>query len=260
MPPPGVEVIAQHRDPNRDDGLFWPLSEPTDSALAAQDFDAIICLAGVTPGPGADLSQNARLAEVVLEAAHQAGIPRVILASSSAVYGAGDGTPFAETDATAPVNAYGEAKIAMEAACTPWRTAGLEVCCLRIGNVAGADALLLNVARAQDGAPLAIDCFEDGRGPVRSYIGAGTLARVLADLATHPAPLPPILNVAEPGFVFMEDLARAADHPFAYRPAQKGAFQRITLECSRLEALHAFDPAPADAARMVEQWKETLPQ
>jgi UDP-glucose 4-epimerase len=259
-PPTGVEFIAQHRDPDRNDGLFWSLAEPLEDGLAGRQIDAIICLAGVTPGPDADMAQNTRLAEAVLAAAHKAGIRRVLLASSSAVYGAGNGTPFAESDATAAVNAYGAAKIAMEAACTPWRDAGLEICCLRIGNVAGADALLMNVARAAEGAPLTIDCFEDGRGPVRSYIGARTLADILANLATRPSVLPKILNIAELDFVFMEDLARAADHPFTYRPAQVGAFQRITLDCRRLRALHTFDPDTANAARMVAQWKETLPR
>lgn len=259
-PPSGVEIIEQHRNPNRDEGFFWPLQESLDDRLATLEIDAIVCLAGVTPGPGTDLSLNTRLAETVLEAAHRASIKLVLLASSSAVYGAGDGTPFSEGDASAPVNAYGAAKVEMEQACTPWRDAGLEVCCLRIGNVAGADALLLNVARAAKNEPLAIDCFKDGRGPVRSYIGARAMSDVLASLATSPTVLPEILNIAEPEFVFMEDLARAADHPFAYRPAQDDAFQWITLDCSRLSDLHAFEPDTADAARMVAQWKETLSQ
>ena len=260
MRPACVEIIEQHRDPDRQGGFFWSLQEPPDDRLAAQRADAIVCLAGVTPGPEADLSLNTLLAEAVLGAAHQAGIRRVLLASSSAVYGVGDGTPFLETDATAPVNAYGEAKLAMEQACAPWRDAELEVCCLRIGNVAGADALLLNAALAAVEQPLSIDRFSDGGGPVRSYIGVATLADVFCDLATCPEPLPQVLNIAAPGFVLMEDLARAAGAPYGFRAAPAGAHQSITLDCHRLTALHAFADDASDPARMVEQWKETLHQ
>jgi len=258
--PVSIEIIEQHRDPDRQGGFYWSLQEPPGERLAAQRVDAIVCLAGVTPGPGADLSLNTVLAQAVLGAAYQAGIGRVLLASSSAVYGAGDGMPFSETDATAPANAYGLAKLAMEQACAPWRDAGLDICCLRIGNVAGADALLLNVARAAAVQPISIDSFSDGRGSVRSYIGAGTLAEVLRDLATCPDPLPQILNIAAPGVVFMEDLARATGHPYAFHPAPAGAHQRITLDCHRLAALHNFAADASDPARMVAQWKDTLPQ
>lgn len=243
-PPVCLEIIEQHRDLDRDGGLFWPLQEPSNDRLVAQRVDAIVCLAGVTPGPGADLSQNVLLAETVLGAAHRAGVGRVLLASSPAIYGAANGTPFSEADATVPVNAYGRAKLEMEQACVPWREAGLEVCCLRIGNVAGADALLFNVVRAWAEQPLSIDRFPDGRGPVRSYIGAAMLAEVLSNLATHSDPLPHLLNIAVPGVVFMEDLARAADHHYAFRTAPVVAHQRITLDCHRLAVRHPFSQTP----------------
>lgn len=258
--PFGTKLIEQHRNPNCSKGLFWSLQDAPPQGLSDLRINAIVCLAGVTPGLGAKLSLNTPLAQAVLVAAHQAGIPRVLLASSSSVYGTGDGTPLSEASPTAPVNAYGEAKLEMEAACTPWRAKGLDICCLRIGNVAGADALLLNVAKTPKDQPLGIDSFADGRGPVRSYIGAGTMADVLADLATQPGPLPTLLNIAAPGVVYMEDLARAAGHPFDYRPAAQTAHQRITLNCQAIEARHTFAADASDAAQMVAQWKETLPQ
>lgn len=258
MPPACIEIIEQHRDPDRKEGFFWSLQEPLDDRLAAQHVDAIICLAGVIPGPGADLAQNALLAEAVLGAAHSVGIGRVLLASSSAVYGAGDGTPFSETDATVPVNAYGEAKLAMEQVCVPWREAGLDVCCLRIGNVAGADALLLNVALASMEKLLIIDRFSDMGGPVRSYIGGDTLADVLCELVKSPEPLPYILNIATPNVVLLEDLARAAGKPYIFRAAPVGAHQRITLNCNRLAARYAFAADAGDPVRLVTKWKETM--
>ena len=49
------------------------------------------------------------------------------------------------------------------------------VTALRIGNVAGADQLLLNAARATDAAPLRLDRLEGGAALSRSYIGPGAL-------------------------------------------------------------------------------------
>lgn len=224
----------------------------------------MIVLAGVTPGPGVDeaaLQGNSALAVASLQAAQAAGIARVILASSSAVYGVHpQGKPFAETDDVQPLNAYGRAKLAMETAADPFRAAGLEVCALRIGNVAGADALLhpLATAPATPRAPVRIDAFADGCGPLRSYIGPQTLARVLSALAAHPSPLPQILNLAAPRPVRMRALALAAGWPVEMVPAPAHAQQSITLDTSRLAALCKLEEKDSDPAEMVAQWKATL--
>ncbi|QXT39394.1 NAD-dependent epimerase/dehydratase family protein [Gymnodinialimonas ceratoperidinii] len=251
-------LVAQHRDPQRETGLYWPLLTTAPKDLAAHEFDVIVSLAGVTPASAADLSLNTPLAVAVLQAALSANIPRVLLASSSAVYGAGDGTPFTEGSALSPTTPYGSAKREMEEACAPWRARGLEVCCLRIGNVAGADALLSNAARTAPNTPLTIDCFADGGGPIRSYIGVETLADVLHRLATQAAPLPESLNIAAPREVAMTDLARAAGRAVAFRPASPGAQQRITLDCRALAERHLFDPASCEPFEMVAQWQRAL--
>lgn len=259
-PPTGAEIIGQHRNPDRTDGLFWPLLETEAKGPPRDRYDAIICLAGVTPGPGADLALNTSLVEATLRSAKLANIPRVLVASSSAVYGSGDGTPFCETSTTTPANSYGAAKLDVEYACATWRNQGLEICCLRIGNVAGADALLLNVARSEPDQPIVIDRFADGRGPVRSYIGPRTLSDVLLTLATTPLALPSILNVAAPGSVTMEELSRAAGHPFDFKNAPQTAHQTITLDCGRLAELHDFSADAAEPMELVTQWKDTLPK
>lgn len=259
-PPKGAKIIHQHRDQHRSDGLYWDVSEGPDDELGALDIDTIVCLAGVTPGGGKDLSLNSVLAQNVLRAAHRAGIGRVLLASSSAVYGAGTGVPFHESDELNPDNAYGEAKIEMEKLCAEWRDKEIEICCLRIGNVAGADALLCNVANLAPDQPVTIDCFSDGRGPIRSYIGAGSLAKALSNLAIQQGQLPQTLNVGAPFVVAMEDLARAAGHPFEFQSAPFGAQQRIVLDCQALAKLHEFEPNASDATEMVVQWKESLPK
>ena len=204
------------------------------------------------------MAGNRALAEACLVAAQAAGISRVLLASSSAVYGVGPtGAAFDETAPPRPLSAYGRAKLEMEAACDPARRAGLDVCILRIGNVAGADALLapLTGLSVDPAKPLRIDSFADGRGPLRSYIGPGTLAQALAGLATYPSPLPAVLNVAALHPVHMEDLARVAKWPFDLIAAPATAHQSITLDCSLLNRLCPLTSDDSLPEVMVQQWK-----
>lgn len=258
--PDPLPLMAQFRGPGApQDALIWsPLAGPgalLQAASTTGGFQAMVMLAGVTPGPGKDLDLNRTLAEACLDAASQAGISRVLLASSSAVYGAG--AVLSETATCAPVNAYGAAKLRMEQACAPWRKQGMDLCLLRIGNVAGADALLLNAAKAAPGQTIEIDIFDDGRGPVRSYIGVRTLAQVLQTLCLHPASLPAVLNIGTPEPVSMDALADAAGQPWRARVAASQSPQTITLDCSLLASLHSFAPQDSDPANMVQQLKES---
>jgi UDP-glucose 4-epimerase len=257
----GARVCLQVRGAAvRDDlpSLRWSPLEDGPAALARQlralgGARTMLVLAGVTPTTtGGDMDLNAPLSEACLAAAAEAGIGRVLLASSSAVYGGGRAVPWREDEAPAtPPSAYGAAKRAMEAAGDGWRARGLSVCSLRIGNVAGADALLINAAKTE---PHFIDRFASGGGPVRSYIGPASLARVIEALAAAPE-LPPVLNVAAPAPVAMVDLARAAGGDWRWRPAPEGAVERLTLDCSALGRYVHFAPAESTATELVAQWR-----
>jgi len=212
--------------------------------------DAMLVLAGATPGTGRDLALNRSLAEASLRAASEAGIGRVLVASSAAVYGQGRDAPWREGDPASPASPYGRAKLEMEADCAIWRAKGLGVSCLRIGNVAGADALLLNA-----GGPVRLDRFQDGAGPLRSYIGPLTLARALLALADPALALPDVLNLAAPSPVSMQALAEAAGLEWAWQPAPPAAIQSFTLECRALAALVPFADTESAATTIVAQWK-----
>lgn len=251
-PPQKAKLVRQGRE-DRAEVRWAPLLSSFPQEHGA--FSCFIVFAGIVPGTGSDLRLNRDLAEAILRAAHDSGVSRVLLSSSSAVYGAPLGRhAFRETDPLEPRNAYGEAKCDMEAICAPWRARGMEICCLRIGNVCGADMLFTNSSQAVAGEPLHIDQFDDGAGPERSYIGPATLARVLEALAHHPAPLPETLNVATPDPVAMAELATLADIPWIWRPAPSGAYQRITLDCERLTGLYPFSASDSDPAEMIRQW------
>lgn len=257
--PGRLSLVTQFRSASDEqESLIWnPLSGSrisSGSATENRGFRAMIMLAGAVPG-SKDLDINQALAEACLEASAAEGISRVLIASSSAVYGAG--TALTENSPCVPINEYGAAKLRMEHACEPWRKKGMDLCLLRIGNVAGADALLQNVAKTMPGERIEIDIYDDGRGPVRSYIGVRTLAEVLRSLCSHPLPLPPILNVGTPQPVSMEALANAAGQLWKGRAVARTSTQNITLDCSLLASMHSFTPQDSYPTEMVDQWRES---
>ena len=256
----------QGRRPGAGLCVFDPLDDPAALTRAARGCRAILCLAGVVgerAAAGADLADNAALAEAAVRAGAETGA-RVLLTSSAAVYGprTGPGAGIcAETDALRPVSPYGRAKAEMEdRGADLGARLGVAVSALRIGNVAGSDAIL---GGWRDGFML--DRFADGRTPARSYIGPATLARVLWDLAIRPGTepdtgsesgdLPGVINLASPGAVEMGALLDAAGLGWTPRPAPDGAIARVCLSTDRLAGLVRLEAAEATAPAMVAQWQ-----
>ncbi|MCP3821838.1 NAD-dependent epimerase/dehydratase family protein [Streptomyces sp. A3M-1-3] len=88
------------------------------------DADVIFHLAGIPgvrpswgPRFGDYLSSNVLATHRVLEACSRIGVPRVVVASSSSVYGPTDGGASAETDRPAPASPYAVTKLAEEQLC-----------------------------------------------------------------------------------------------------------------------------------------------
>lgn len=227
--------------------VFDPLKDPDALAHAARDTAAILCLAGVVPGRGGNMDDNAALAGAAIRAGAASGA-RVLLASSAAVYGAQSGM-LSEAAPLIPVNAYGQAKADMERrAAQLARDLGVRVTALRIGNIAGIDAILGGWRPGFE-----LDRFADGRTPRRSYIGPVTLARVLGDLLEVKT-LPDVLNVASPGPVEMGALLDAAGLGWVARPAPQTAIAGVALST---DALARFTTLPeASPADLVAQWRK----
>lgn len=259
-PPSEFEVLAQYRRSPAKTGpgdiIGDPLIEPFPYDERSVDSQSVmVILAGATPGSAVPLHFNTEIALGCLRAARKLGIRRVLVSSSSAVYGPGIGHPFRESDQPEGENDYGASKRAMETAVHA-AAGDIDVCCLRIGNVLGADALLLAARTASQENPLMLDQFASGSGPVRSYIDPMTLAAVLASLANHQGHLPKTLNVAAPYPVAMEDIADAANISWRWRTANQGATERIVLDCSMLESIYQFSALDHEPSSMLARLDE----
>jgi nucleoside-diphosphate-sugar epimerase len=230
--------------------------------------DCFFVLSGVTPtSTGTDMGLNISLAIAALNQAAEIGVGHVFLTSSAAVYGNPAGnTPLTETGICAPNSQYGRAKIAMEQAALRWRQGygdgAPNVTCLRIGNVTGADQLMLNARTATADAPLGLDRFTGGASARRSYIGPQTLAAVVSTLfhkAAGGTSLPDILNIASPAPVYMAALLDALgqmDRPVAweFQTPPKTAIPTVQLDTTLLETLHQFSDRDSEPTEMIRQW------
>ena len=250
---PGPPPLWQTRpgsDRQSENLLIWDMlaAAPPDFG----NFQGIIALAGVVNG---DLGLNTDLALAAIDLARTTGRGPVLLTSTAAVYGRLT-YPATEETACYPISDYGKAKLAMEQAVAARRrelgSAAPAVCILRIGNVAGADALLAAAARG----PVLLDHFGENLGPERSYIGMLDLARTMVGLialSSRSIPLPPILNIAATRPAQMSVLLQAAGPTWAWQPAPPEAMRRIVLDTSKLDALVAPHPKSDDPAELIRQ-------
>lgn len=266
-PPADLRFRIQRRDGTGPD-IRWELASGTAAlAQAIGAADVLLVLSGVTPAPGADYRQNTDLALASLQAGARIGVKHLFIASSAAVYGRSDGAPIREDAALTPMNDYGQAKLAMEHACSDWSSRsplprpGLTF--LRIGNVVGTDLFFRNLARASAQSPLRLDQFADGTGPVRSYIGPASLAHVMSCLirrASAGDPLPLALNIGAPGGgVDMADfipalLALGQAAPVVRGAAPASALPAVRLSLDRLTSLCPMAPIEGTATAMIAQW------
>lgn len=201
---------------------------------------AVLVLAGVTQNrPDRPFQTNVDIAQTVLRAA---GGTKTLLASTAAVYGRLPG--LLTEDMADPISAYGQSKHQMErvAANVPNAT------CLRIGNVAGADALL-----GETKADQTLHQFDDGTFPTRSYIGPVSLARTIAQLALL-QDLPPILNVAAPDPVSMASLLDTAGWSYRTVPAPTNAIKAVHMDTRKLQPL--VTPIPGDAGSIIAELQD----
>ncbi len=114
------------------------LREAMEGADYVLHHAALVSVAKSVEAPALTQDVNARGSLSVLEAAKAAGVRRVVMASSSAVYGDGPGQPKSEDMLPRPESPYAATKLAMEHWGRLYTTLyGLEVVSLRYFNVFG---------------------------------------------------------------------------------------------------------------------------
>ncbi|WP_405687859.1 UDP-glucose 4-epimerase GalE [Streptomyces sp. NBC_01387] len=144
-----------------------------DAALAGYEVSGVVHLAGrkqvgeSVEQPLGYYRDNVYGLTVLLEAVAAAGVRRFLFSSSAAVYGVPDAELIPESTACAPINPYGETKLAGE-----WlvraagRAHGLSTACLRYFNVAGAAAPELADLGVYNVIPMFFDRLTRGEHPL----------------------------------------------------------------------------------------------
>ena len=107
---------------------------------AVMHFAASLSVGESVRNPAAYYRNNVTGAMSVLEAMVEGGARHLVFSSTAAVFGNPLTTPITEDHPTAPINAYGETKLAIERALPHFERAyGLRFTVLRYFNAAGAD-------------------------------------------------------------------------------------------------------------------------
>jgi nucleoside-diphosphate-sugar epimerase len=231
-----------------------------DRGLAALAGGVVLALAGVTRGDHDELSLNTTLALAACRMARASGARHVFVASSAAVVGQGGAADFTDDAPACPANPYGQSKARMEDQVLAWHAAqgagGPGVTILRIGNIAGLDALLGN---AHPERPVILDpVVGQPGGPIRSYIGPVSLARVLAELAglaTAGSDLPTRLNICAAPPVAMAELLQSADQPWRFGPENPKVTARVVLDSTHLSRLSPLPTEACSPVGMVREWR-----
>ena len=224
------------------------LPEPERLADATSGKSAVLCLAGVI-SPIEALDANTDLALAALRAAERAGGVPVLLCSSAAVYGRCTGV-WHEEATPDPISPYGQAKLRMErTALEEAARLGVPVTILRIGNIAGIDAILGNWRPG-----FALDRDSRGFTPLRSYVGPGALAQILESCLRKVGQLPDVLNIAQPKPVAFGDLLDAAGLAWTPRVPDATFIKQVVLSTERLARIHHF-ANKGSAAAIVADWQ-----
>lgn len=192
-------MVACDRRPGTSpaDGAWHQTDLEDATALADlwKGCQAVIHLAGVVPGrdvtPSLYRAGNVWVTAVVAEAASRAGVGRLVLSSTSHVYGLPPVEYVAESQPLAPESAYAESKVAAEEVASALaRVGGVAVVSARLGNLYGflpADDTVVGrlVGQVRHVQPMQVRSAAD----VRDFTHVDDAASALVRLAGLPAPV-----------------------------------------------------------------------
>lgn len=168
--------------------------------------------------------------ESLLEAARKAGVGRVVLASSAAVYGDSDALPLDEQTPLQPFSPYAVSKRVNELYAAMYtRSFGLDVVALRYFNIYGPrqrpDSMYAAVVpifthRLREGKPVTI--YGDG-GQTRDLVYVGDVVRANLAASEHPAAPGQVFNVCTGDELRVIDLVETLMDFFPNAPAPQFA-------------------------------------
>jgi UDP-glucose 4-epimerase len=199
---------------------------------------------------------NATGTMMVLEAARRHGLPHVVVASSSSVYGANAALPKREDMSPQPVSPYAASKLATEAyALSYGHSFGLPVLAFRFFNVFGplqpaghayAAVVPAFVSAALAGRPLTV--HGDGT-QTRDFTFVGTVAAVLSDAICRRVTDPEPVNLAYGSRVSLLEMIAALEEVVGHQ------LSRDHVESRAGDVPHS----QADQTRLTRMFPDVLP-
>jgi UDP-glucose 4-epimerase len=230
------ENVAQIANLRHFELLEGDLRDPVTVAEAVADIDIIFHEAAFVSVPQSMedplpcFEINQRGTEILLEAARKAGVGRVVLASSAAVYGDLDQMPLEEHFALSPLSPYAVSKRVDELYAELYtRSFGLDVVALRYFNVYGprqrpdsmyAAAVPIFARRLLDGKPITI--YGDG-GQTRDLVYVGDIVRANILASEHPDAPGQVFNICTGDETRVIDLVEVLMDLFPNAPAPEFA-------------------------------------
>lgn len=192
----------------------------------------------------------------VLKASVEAGVRRVVMASSASVYGSLSSSALHEDMMPQPVSVYGITKLAAEQLCEMYsRVYGLQAVSLRIFNVygpgddrAGREVQLIPtlMRRIREGLPCTI--YGDGR-QTRDFIHVLDAVRAIVQAGEVDDTQHMVLNVGTGHAIRISELlpiiaaAAGVDPLLHYAPSREGEVRHAVADIGRMRAVLGFLPS-----------------
>ena len=266
----GIDSLTPYYDPSLKRANIAAASasssfELVEADLGAADLDELLRGADVVfheaAEPGARsswsdgfasyVSNNVLATQRLLEAARAVGVPRIVFASSSSVYGQAESYPTVEDQLPRPYSPYGVTKLAAEHLCRLYaETWGIPTVSLRYFSVYGPRqrpdmAVHRLIEAGLHGEPFPL--FGDGSA-IRDLTFVDDVVR--ANLAASEADVPPgtVLNVAGGSAVSVGNLIELVGEVIGVevvldrRPPQAGDVARTGGSIERIQRLLGWSP------------------
>ena len=227
-------------------------------SIGSDSFDIVVHLAakaGVRPSiedPEAYQSVNVGGTQAILELARERAIPRVILASSSSVYGVSPDVPWNEEDGVLrPISPYAATKVSTELLGHVYaHLYDIRVVALRFFTVYGPrqrpDLAIHKFARLMlDGKPIPI--FGDG-STRRDYTYVGDIVEGIVQAMAYSGSPYEIINVGNNQTIQLYELVESLEQALGVeaqierRPEQPGDVPQTWADLTKARRLLGYDP------------------